>query len=107
MLRIRRIYDDALPINREELCQVKEILRTRFSAADEVEIESISEKLRNPFKQRFRTILFVAESVKGRVHGFAILLHEPVLFFTYLDWIAITVKRAGSGIGSALYERVR
>jgi len=107
MLRIRRIYDDALPINREELRQVKDILRTRFSGADEEEIESIGEKLRNPFKQRFRTILFVADNAKGRVNGFAILLHEPVLSFTYLDWIAITVKRAGSGMGSALYERVR
>ncbi|MBN2331680.1 MAG: GNAT family N-acetyltransferase [Deltaproteobacteria bacterium] len=107
MLRIRRIYDDALPINREELRQVKEILRTRFSAADEKEIESIGERLRNPFKQRFRTILFVADNAKGRVNGFAILLHDPTLGFTYLDWIAITAKRAGSGIGSALYERVR
>lgn len=107
MLRIRRIYDDAVPINREELRQVKDILRTRFSGADEKEIESIGEKLRNPFKQRFRTILFVADNAKGRVNGFAILLHEPILAFTYLDWIAITVKSSGSGIGSALYERVR
>lgn len=107
MLRIRRIYDDAIPINKEELHQVKDILRTRFSEIDEEEVESIGEKLRNPFKQRFRTILFVADNAKGRVNGFAILLHEPVLAFTYLDWIAITAKRAGSGIGSALYERVR
>jgi len=107
MLRVRRIYDDALPVNKEELRQVKEILRSRFSVTDEKEIESIGEKLRNPFKQRFRTILFVAESVKERVDGFAILLHEPLLSFTYLDWIAITAKRASSGIGSVLYERVR
>ena len=107
MLRIRRIYDDVMPINQEILLQVKEILRTRFRAVSEEEIESIGEKLRNPFKQRFRTVLFVAETLGGRVLGFAILLHEPELGFTYLDWIAMASGRTGGGMGGALYERVR
>jgi hypothetical protein len=51
MLRIRRIYDDVLPLNQENLSQVKDILRSRFSEVAEEEIEAISEKLRNPFKQ--------------------------------------------------------
>ncbi|GAB4336562.1 MAG: hypothetical protein Kow0089_06970 [Desulfobulbaceae bacterium] len=107
MLRIRRIYDDILPVNRETLRQVKDILRSRFSAVSTEEIESIGEKLRNPFKQRFRSILFVAESMKGRVLGFAMLLHEPEIGFAYLDWIATSSARSGGGIGGALYERVR
>lgn len=107
MLRIRRIYDDVLPLNQEILRQVKDILRSRFSAVAEEEIESIGEKLRNPFKQRFRTVLFVAESLKGKVLGFAMLLHEPVLGFAFLDWIAIATGRSGGGLGGALYERVR
>jgi acetoin utilization deacetylase AcuC-like enzyme/ribosomal protein S18 acetylase RimI-like enzyme len=107
MLRIRRIYDDVLPVNRDILAQVKEILRSRFSAIDEAEIESINEKLLNPFKQRFRPVLFVAESIKGKVLGFAMLLHEPIIGFGYLDWIATATGRSGGGLGGALYERVR
>lgn len=107
MLSIRRIYDDVLPINKEILAQVKEILRSRFAAISEAEIESIGEKLRNPFKQRFRTILYVAERLGGRVVGFALLLHEPEIGFTYLDWIAMATGRSGGGIGGALYEKVR
>jgi acetoin utilization deacetylase AcuC-like enzyme/GNAT superfamily N-acetyltransferase len=107
MHRIRRIYDDVLPLNQEIMAQVKDILRSRFAAVSEVEIESISEKLRNPFKQRFRTILLVAETLGGRVAGFAVLLHEPEIDFTYLDWIAMATGRSGGGIGGAIYERVR
>ncbi|HHO48291.1 MAG TPA: GNAT family N-acetyltransferase [Desulfobacteraceae bacterium] len=107
MLRIRRIHDDVLPVNREILRQVEDILRSRFAAVSGEEIESIGEKLRNPFKQRFRPILFVAESMKGRVKGFALLLHEPEIGFAYLDWIATATGRSGGGLGGALYERVR
>jgi acetoin utilization deacetylase AcuC-like enzyme/GNAT superfamily N-acetyltransferase len=107
MLRIRRIYDDVLPVNRETLRQVQEILRKRFSAAAPEEIAQIGEKLRNPFKQRFRMVLFVAESMRRRVQGFALLLHEPEIGFCYLDWIATANNRSGGGLGGALYERVR
>lgn len=107
MLRIRRIYDDVLPVNREILQQVKEILRSRFPDIRESEIEQISEKLRNPFKQRFRTLLFVAETLRGKVQGFAMLLHEPVIGFVYLDWIATMRGITSGGLGDALYDRVR
>ena len=107
MLRIRRIYDNVLPVNKSTLNQVQEILRSRFSGVAEEEIALIGEKLRNPFKQRFRTILFVAESIKSKVRGFAMLLHEPELHFAYLDWIATASNRAGGGIGGALYDRIR
>jgi acetoin utilization deacetylase AcuC-like enzyme/GNAT superfamily N-acetyltransferase len=107
MLRIRRIYDNVLPVNKSTLNQVQEILRSRFSAVPEEEIAAIGEKLRNPFKQRFRTILFVAESIKGKVRGFAMLLHEPDIRFAYLDWIASASDRSGAGIGAALYDRIR
>ena len=107
MLRIRRIYDDVLPVNKSTLEQVRQILRTRFKAVSEDEIVLLGEKLRNPFKQRFRTILFVAESLRGKVRGFATLLHEPLIGFAYLDWIATASDRGGAGIGGALYDRVR
>jgi acetoin utilization deacetylase AcuC-like enzyme/GNAT superfamily N-acetyltransferase len=105
MIRIRRIFDDTLPINQDTLSQVKEILRARFSEVSAEEIEGIGEKLRNPFKHRFRSILIVAETYRNRVFGFALLLVEPDIGFCYLDWIA-TIDNRG-GVGSALYERVR
>jgi len=107
MFRIRRIYDEILPINKDALEQVKGIMRARFSEAREEEIEQLGQKLHNPFKQRFRPILFVAENEHHRVLGFAMLLHEPQIGFTYLDWIATTAGKASGGIGGALYERVR
>jgi len=107
MLRIRRVYDDTLPVNREIIRQVKEILRTRFPAAPEGDIDQLGEKLRNPFKQRLRSVLFVAQTLKGQVQGFALLLHEPEIGFAFLDWIAMAGGRAGGGIGGALYDRVR
>ena len=107
MLRIRRIFDDVLPVNKDILQQVKEILRSRFSDVNESEIEQINEKLRNPFKQRFRTLLFVAEALRGRVQGFAMILHEPVIGFVYLDWIATIRGITSGGMGDALYDRVR
>ncbi|MCJ7616696.1 MAG: acetylpolyamine amidohydrolase, partial [Desulfobacterales bacterium] len=106
MLHIRRIYDDVIPVNKGTLDQVKQILRTRFSGVHKDEIERLGEKLLNQFKQRFRMILFVAESIKGRVRGFATILHEPEIRFVYLDWIATASSRS-SGVGGALYERVR
>ncbi len=107
MIRIRRIYDDVLPVNRDTIRQVQEILRTRFSEVSEAEIAGLGEKLRNPFKQRFRSILFVAENLRHRVMGFAMLLHEPDIGFCYLDWIATARERTAGGVGGALYERIR
>ncbi len=107
MFRIRRIYDDVLPGNRETLRQVREIFTARFPAADPTEMENLGEKLLNPFKSRFRTVLFVDESLQGRVQGFALILHEPVLKFVYLDWIATASGKDGGGLGGAIYDRVR
>jgi acetoin utilization deacetylase AcuC-like enzyme/GNAT superfamily N-acetyltransferase len=107
MLRIRRIYDDIVPINKDRLKKVQEILLKRFNEVSKDEIALIGEKLRNPFKQRFKPILLVAESLRGKVHGFAMLLHEPEIGFAYLDWIATSSGRAGGGIGGAIYDRVR
>ncbi|HEX7365004.1 MAG TPA: acetylpolyamine amidohydrolase [Dehalococcoidia bacterium] len=107
MFRIRRVYDDLTPINRKVVKQVQEIMRTQFSLVSGKEIAKLPEQLRNPFKYRFRSILFVAEDLKGNVRGFALLLHEPILKFCYLDYISTASRMTGRGIGGALYERVR
>ncbi|MCA9149732.1 MAG: histone deacetylase family protein [Planctomycetales bacterium] len=107
MFRIRRIHDDVLPINQTALNEVRLIFREQFPDAPVSDLEPLSERLRNPFLKRFRTVLYVAENSRRRVLGFAIVLHEPELKFCYLDFLATDKKVPGRGIGAALYEHVR
>jgi acetoin utilization deacetylase AcuC-like enzyme len=107
MFRIRRIYDDVVPINKLAIAQVQAILRTQFSFPDEEEIEKLPEKLRNPLKHGFHSILYVADDYRGNVKGFAFVLHEPGLNFCYLDFISTSKQLTGRGIGGVLYERIR
>ncbi len=107
MFRIRRIYDDALPVNQSALQEVRKIFENQFPDAPCSDIKHLAERLRNPFKKRFRTILSVAENSRHRVTGFAIVLHEPEIGFCYLDFLAAGKDVPGRGIGAALYEFVR
>jgi acetoin utilization deacetylase AcuC-like enzyme/GNAT superfamily N-acetyltransferase len=107
MFRIRRIYDDVLPVNKRAIAQVQDILRSQFTGVPEDEITNLPAKLRNPLRYRFRSVLIVADDLHGNVKGFALLLHAPDLGFCFLDWISTAKQRMGRGIGSALYERVR
>lgn len=107
MFRIRRIHDDVLPVNQDAIRQVQEILASHFTAVRPEEIAQLAEKLRNPFKQRFRTILSVADNGRSRVLGFALVMHEPVLGFCYLDFLASARGWTSRGIGGSLYQRVR
>jgi acetoin utilization deacetylase AcuC-like enzyme/GNAT superfamily N-acetyltransferase len=107
MFRIRRVYDDITPANQDAIAQVQEILRAQFPLLSRWDIKKLPEQLRNPMKYRFRSILFVAEGIRGHINGFALLFHEPALKFCYLDYISAGPQKTGGGIGGALYERLR
>lgn len=108
MFRIRRIYDTSLPVNRQAISQVQQILRDQFPQLDKQDIRKLPEQLTNPLKYRFRSILSVAEDDKGEaVIGFALLLHAPDLRFCYLEYVSAADQMTGRGIGGALYERLR
>jgi acetoin utilization deacetylase AcuC-like enzyme len=107
MFRIRRIADDVLPVNRQAIAQAQAILREQFAGVPAAEIDSLPAKLRNPFQQRFRVLLLVAESREGTIEGCAVLLHEPRLNMLYLDYLAAGARLTSRGIGGALYQRVR
>ncbi len=107
MYRIRRVHDADLPGSSRLLDEVKEVLHSRFSALGAEELAEVDAHLRNPFKRRFRTLLLVAEDERQRVLGCALVLHEPDLAFSYLEFLAAARSAAGRGVGASLYERVR
>lgn len=107
MFRIRRIFDDHLPVNRAVIGQVQQILRAQFPLLREGVILEIPERLRNPLKHGFRSTLFVAEGAKARVKGFAFMCYQPRLNFCYLDYLATATRSPDRGIGGSLYEWVR
>ncbi len=107
MFLIRRIHDALLPTNQAAVAAVQRLLQLRFGGVRREEIDGLPEKLRNPFLQRFSTVLYVAERPRvAEVDGFAIVLREPTLGFCYLDFLAVDPESRG-GVGAALYERVR
>jgi len=107
MFRIRRIFDNVVKRDREAIAQVQEILKKQFNALNPSEIDRLVRQLKNPLKYRFKTVLFIADDHHGRVKGFALVQHEPVMRFCYLDYISISPRDAGRGIGAVLYEMVR
>jgi acetoin utilization deacetylase AcuC-like enzyme/GNAT superfamily N-acetyltransferase len=107
MFRIRRVYDDVVPINKIALAQIEEILKVQFSELSKRDITMVRDQLKNPFRYGFHTILFVADDLKGKVEGFAFLSYFPELNFCFLDYLSAAKGWTSRGIGGVLYERVR
>ncbi|MDA3785982.1 MAG: histone deacetylase family protein [Deltaproteobacteria bacterium] len=107
MFRIRRVYDNTLPLDRAAIAQVQDILAKQFSGLSRKEIDSLPAKLLNPLKFQFRTLLFVADNHRNDIKGFALVNYAPDLNFSYLDFLSVQPARNAGGIGGALYERVR
>src|SRR6056297_2943249 len=108
MFRIRRVFDDTLSIDRQAITEVQKIIRDQFPDASEIEeILSLPDKLKNPLKYRFSSILFVADNQQGNIKGFGLVHHEPVLGFSFLDYLSVAPRLSSRGIGGALYQRIR
>jgi hypothetical protein len=56
MFRIRRIYDDVLPADKEAIRQVQKIVRDQFPLLSDYTVVELSEALREPLKYRFRSL---------------------------------------------------
>jgi len=107
MFRIRTIHDDIHPANHAAILDVQKILREQIPGLSERDIEGVREQLVNPFAKRFKTLLYVAENGRREVQGFAVLMHDPVAAFCFLDFIAARQGLTSRGIGGALYQRLR
>ncbi len=107
MFGIRRIHDDILPRNKTAIAEVQAMLRDQFSGVPSEEIDTLPQQLRNPFTRQFRCVLYVAENARGRLLGFALVMHDPELHFSFLDFLVTARPINGRGIGAALYEYLR
>ena len=106
LLRIRKITDARDAGNRAAIAEAQAILRA-VPGLPADDIDKLPEQLENPLAYRFKTELLVAERDAGQVAAVALLSLAPDLRFAYLDLISAAPGRGGSGIGAALYERVR
>ncbi|WP_372755019.1 GNAT family N-acetyltransferase [Labilibaculum sp.] len=107
LFKIRKVTDSFHPSNKHAIEQVFDILRIHFSSVKEDKINEILEQMKNPLKYQFSSTLFVAEDGRYNVKGFAILFYMPDTHFCYLDYIAVKPGRTSSGVGGAIYERIR
>lgn len=105
--KIRKITDSFHPSNKNSIEQIFEILRSHFSSVKEDKISEIIEQMKDPLKYKFSSTIFVAEDSQTNVKGFAILFYMPDTNFCYLDYLAVKPGRTSSGIGGAIYERIR
>lgn len=107
MIKIRKITNPYLEGNLRKMEKVKKILREQFPLIHESKIADIEEQLVDPLKYKYKAVLFVTENIHESVKAFALVFYMPDLRFCYLDYLAVTPDRSSSGIGGALYERVR
>jgi acetoin utilization deacetylase AcuC-like enzyme/GNAT superfamily N-acetyltransferase len=107
MFRIRKIFDTVLPLNQRAVEEVQGILKDQFPLLAESQVAKIPDYLRNPLTHKFKAILYIAEGGQHSVKGFALMSHDPVLHFCFLDYIASDKKHAGRGFGGVLYDRLR
>lgn len=107
IFKIRKITDTYLPSNVTAVEQVFSILRFHFPTVKEEKIRELIEQMKDPLKYQFSSILFVAEDGRSNVKGFAILFFMPDKNFCFLDYIAVKPSKISSGVGGAIYERIR
>ncbi len=107
LFKIRKITDTYLPSNQAAIEQVFTILQFHFPSVKEEKINEILEQMKDPMKYKFSSIIFVAEDGRSNVKGFAILFYLPDRNFCFLDYIAVKPGRTSSGVGGAIYERIR
>jgi len=107
MFRIRKITNPYLDVNIKAMEKVKSIIKEQFSALKEDKINEISEELVNPLKYKYQTFLLIAENLNGSIRGFAKFQYMPDLKFCFLDFLAVTPGKTSSGVGGAIYERLR
>jgi len=107
MLRVRKISNPFLSENKVAMSKIREIVAAQFPDIAISKIEEIEKQMADPVRHKFLSFLFVADDIKGNIRGFALMLYMSDIKFCYLDYIAVNPGTNSSGVGGALYERVR
>ncbi|MEQ9121575.1 MAG: GNAT family N-acetyltransferase, partial [Alphaproteobacteria bacterium] len=108
MLHIRKIVDARTPAGAAIVADAQALIRARFPGMPARDVDILPEMLANPFAKRFVAVLLAALDANERLKGAALVLIDPELNFAWLDVIATApAQRTGSGVGGALYDRVR
>jgi acetoin utilization deacetylase AcuC-like enzyme/GNAT superfamily N-acetyltransferase len=107
MFRVRKVYDDASPANRDAIAQVQQIIADQFPTARPCDLSKVPQQLNDPLHYRYRSILLIVENAGGKVRGFAMLLHLTDLNIAFLELISTAADSSSGGIGGMLYELVR
>lgn len=107
MIRIRKISNPYLEVNIRKMEKVKEIIKSQIPLLTNKKIEEIENQMIDPLKYKYQTTLFIAEDINDAVRGFALMSYMSDLGFCYLDYIAVSPEKTSSGLGGALYERLR
>ena len=108
MLRIRKIRDTRTPANRAAVEEAQRIIRAQFPGLPPEDTDKLPEQLDDPFLYRFVSELLVLEDGQQRVRAVALMLYDPQMRFSYLEIISTAPgAKRGSGMGGALYDRVR
>ncbi len=108
MLRVRKITDTRAVANAAAVADAQKIIKTQFPGIPKADIDKLPDQLDNPFNYDFVSELFIAEDTRQRVRAIAILMHDPDLAFAFLEIVAVAPGvRAGTGVGGAVYDRVR
>lgn len=105
--KIRGVFDDFLPVNREAIKQILNITELQIADMSEQSLNNIRSLFIYPVKNKMRHYFFVAENNHGEILGFAEMSYAIDLKFCFLDLLANNNKKASGGIGGALYKRVR
>jgi acetoin utilization deacetylase AcuC-like enzyme/GNAT superfamily N-acetyltransferase len=107
MFRIRKIHDHSSIANKNILNQVSVIMKEQFPLTRQKEISRLLDQMHDPIRYKYRSVLFIAEDDKRHINGFAILLYMPDINICYLEYISTAKGLSNSGIGGALYLRVK
>jgi acetoin utilization deacetylase AcuC-like enzyme/N-acetylglutamate synthase-like GNAT family acetyltransferase len=108
VLRIRKIRDTRTAANRAAVEEAQQIIRKQFPGLPPEDVDKLPAQLDDPFRYRFVSELFVLEDGQQRVRAVALVLYDPEQHFSYLEIISTAPgARRGSGVGGALYDRIR
>jgi acetoin utilization deacetylase AcuC-like enzyme len=107
MFRIRKITDPTAGANTTTVGEVTRLLKERFPLIAPKEFDDLPKQLTDHLKARFRTELFVGEDAQDRLLGAAVVHYAPDLDFLFLDYLVVPMGRTGTGVGGALYQRLR